>query len=54
MARYTLILTDDIYTKLVLIATQEHLSLGKLFNNVLTDYANLKIEEMRKKVDMNG
>jgi predicted DNA-binding ribbon-helix-helix protein len=48
MPRYPLIISDETYTKLIVIARAKNLSMGKLINTILEEYANLKSEELLK------
>jgi len=48
MPRYLLIMDNDTYVKLVYIAQMKKLSLGKLINTVLREYANAMVKELEK------
>lgn len=46
MPRYPLIISDELYTKLVAIARAKNLSMGKLINQVLSEFAEQAIKEV--------
>jgi len=43
MARYSLILRDEIYLKAVQVAQKKQMSLGKLFNKAIEEYINREL-----------
>jgi len=54
MPRYPLIMDDELYTKLVFIAREKKLSLGKLINTILREYADAMVKELEKSEKHGG
>jgi len=50
MARYTLIISDVAYAKLVILAGKRGVTLGKLLNEIINDYLKKhSVENVREK-----
>ena len=54
MARYSLILKDETYAKLLLLAAREKMTLGKFLNKILEEFVAVKYNAEKKEAQSMG